>query len=455
MSDTTRSRSHLRATPAEGLDISTPELMRLIVDGVEEARKSGKWLRGFKDAAADLKDMALDDMIYWVYKATDPVTRLEEDAENLLAQAAIDDLPHGFERETTLTLGAGGDLLQAEGLELSKNKLFENVADLLFEQDVSFANLESPVTRGELVKEVIGDRAPPIECCNLAQFETLTSHNGRSFTVVNTSNNHAFDRGLEGVETTLEALSEKRALTVGTNRAPEEYGKGKHLIANGIKLGFAAATFGLNGHQVPPEERYRINVSSLLPKNGSSDLELLKQQIDSCKQQRCDFIIASLHWGFEFEMFPRRRQIEAARELIEHGADAILSHHPHVIQPVEYYRTQRDSNRIAPIAYSLGSLTWGFTAPHLVLSLLLNLTLAKGRYKGNEVTYVEKATATPIFRSAIDKEGETETRLEKLSDHIDGRSTRHAQDYIAAIKRFADLVFGSSAARAADATEPD
>lgn len=440
-----RSNSSLRGTPSEGLDISSPELMQLIVEGVAEAEKSGKWVRGFKEAATDFKDMTLDDMIYWVYKANNPVTQIEEGAENILAHGAIDKLPEGFEKQTSLTLGAGGDLLQAEGLELSKDILFENIADLLFEQDVSFANLESPITRGELVKEVIGDKAPPIECCNRAQFETLASHNGRYLTVMNTANNHMFDRGLEGIDTTQEALSEKGILDIGTNRRSEEHGTGRTLTVNGIKLGFAAATFGLNGHPVPAEESYRINTSSLLPKNGQPDLGLLKQQINNCRQQACDFIIVSMHWGFEFEMFPRKRQIEAARELIEYGADAILSHHPHVIQPVEYYQTRRDSNRIAPIAYSLGSLTWGFTAPHLALSLVQNLTLAKGLLNGKDATYVEKSKVTPVFRSAIDKDGQTETRLEKLSDHIDGRGTRHSQDYIAAIKRYADRVLGWSA----------
>ena len=129
----------------------------------------------------------------------------------------------------------------------------------------------------------------------------------------------------------------------------------------------------------PPEDAHRINVSRLLSKHVDPELKSFKQQIDWCKREECDFI-ASLHWGFEFEFFPRKRQVEAARELVEYGADAIFCHHPHVIQPVEYYRIRRDPSRVAVIAYSLGSLTWGFTAPHLVLSLLLDLKLTKGSF---------------------------------------------------------------------------
>jgi hypothetical protein len=34
------------------------------------------------------------------------------------------------------------------------------------------------------------------------------------------------------------------------------------------------------------------------------------------------------------------------------------------------------------------------------------------------------------------------TRIEKLADHLGGRSSTHQQDYIAEIKRYADLVLG-------------
>jgi hypothetical protein len=95
---------------------------------------------------------------------------------------------------------------------------------------------------------------------------------------------------------------------------------------------------------------------------------------------------------------------------------------------------------VAVIAYSLGSHTWGFTAPHIVLSLLLNLKLAKGSLQDRERTYIEQACVTPIFRSAVNNAEGVETRLEKLADHLDGRSTRHSADYIAQIEHYARLV---------------
>ncbi len=435
----------LPSTPADVLDISTPELRDILNASVKSAESSGSWRYPLSDAAADIAEMELTDICYWVYKCTHPVTRCEKGERIdglLMTDPSAIGLPEGFEKHQCLRLGAAGDILQADGLEQSQDILFENIAGLLFNQDVAYANLESPITTQPLVKEVISDRGPPTECCSRAQFDVLKGHKGRVFDVLNTSNNHAFDMGVEGLETTLGVFAGEGILETGTNRKKEEYSQGRILVKQGIKLGFVSSTFGLNGRPVPPEDAYRINMARLLSKHTGPELDVLKQQIDWCKREGCDFIISSLHWGFEFEFFPRKRQVDAARELVEYGADAILCHHPHVIQPIEYYRPRRDPARVAVIAYSLGSLTWGFTAPHIVLSLLLNLKLTKGTLQGQERTYIEEVRVTPIFRSAVNNTEGVETRLEKLADHINGRSTRHSADYIGQIEYYARLVLG-------------
>lgn len=437
--------SKLPSTPADVLQI--PQALRAAMNAVcKSAEVLGYWDHPYNKAAASFEEMTLIDKFYWAYKCTHPITRVEKGertADLLTTDKRLVGLPQDFEKHSSLTLGAAGDLLQAEGLEHSKDLLFENVADLLFDQTVSYANFESPITGQELKQEVISDKESPTECCSREQFDILKGHKGKRFTVLHTANNHMFDMGFEGVDTTLKALSDEGIVDVGTNRSPDEYGRGKILVQEDIKLGFASATFSLNGRNLPAGEDYRINVANLLSKSAEPELDLLKRQIDDCKSKGCDFIIASVHWGFEFEFFPRRRQVEIAHKLIEWGADAIIAHHPHVIQPVEYYRTRRDPHRVAVIAYSLGSLTWAFTAPHLVLSAILNLTLSKGRFQGEDRTYIEKADVTPVLRSAVDSGGATVTRIEKLADHLDGKSRIHSPAYIAEIKRYADLVLGA------------
>ncbi|RXH37918.1 hypothetical protein XH99_02510 [Bradyrhizobium nanningense] len=357
----------------------------------------------------------------------------------MLRDRSIVKLPNTFEKNCSLTVSAAGDLIQADGIQSSKDILFERIGDILFDVDISTANYESPVTEQRLADETIGGGRPLIMCCSPAQFLTLTAHKGKCFTALNTANNHIFDLGIRGLETTQRLLGQNGTVAIGTPRRPEEYGRGKILTKGGIKVGFISATFGLNGHEPPASETYRVHVAKLMSKHAVTDLELLRKQIEDCKQQGCDFIIASIHWGYEFEFFPRHRQVEAARALVEQGVDLILGHHPHVIQPIEYYRTKRDPNRIAVIAYSLGSLTWGwYTAPHLVLSMILKVNLSKGLMAGARRTYIENIMPVPVFRAISYEGGERLMRIEKLHDHLNRSLPRLKQ-----MKNYVDLVLGT------------
>lgn len=436
-------RKSLPFSPAETVEISSPELQSALDTALKLAKKFGFWNAPYKDAATTFEEMDELDIFYWVHKAANPVTRMEPGVAELLAtDGSIVALPPGFEQQRSITLGAAGDLLQvqAEDLSYSPEHLFANVADLLFDQTISFANLESPITTQPLQKEIVSDRGAPVQCCSEDQFEVLKGYGEKTFTALNFANNHSFDWGVEGIETTQAVLAKHGIADIGTNRTQDAYGRAKIITKDGIRIGFASATFGLNGREMPEAERYRIHVARLSSKVVAPELDLVKRQIDDCKAQGCDFIIASLHWGWEFEFFPRKSQIKAAHDLIEYGADAVLGGHPHVAQPVEFYRTKRDPDRVAVIAYSLGTLTWGFDAPYIALSLILNLALAKGTIGGAQKTYIETAKVTPVFRSTVDNAGTLETRIEKLADHLHGASDVHAPEYVAALKRYADLV---------------
>ncbi|HEX2394261.1 MAG TPA: CapA family protein [Bacteroidales bacterium] len=63
-----------------------------------------------------------------------------------------------------------------------------------------------------------------------------------------------------------------------------------------------------------------------------------------------DYRIVLMHWGGRFEggLFPDYSQIELGRKLIDHGADLIIGHHSHTLQPFERYNGKH-------IFYSLGN----------------------------------------------------------------------------------------------------
>jgi poly-gamma-glutamate synthesis protein (capsule biosynthesis protein) len=441
-------KSRLPATPMEALSISGA--LAAVVKIIHTfAHIFGFWNRPPKKLAGDFEAWSLMDKMYWGFKSKNPVKRAEK-GSGLETFFKENDktltLPDCFEEKHSLTFGAVGDLIKVDGLEHSQDILYENTAHLVFDKDISYGNLESQLTSRGMETYTFSDKETPPLCCTTEQYDALKSHRGKQYTFMHTACNHTLDMGLEGLETTLARLEKDNIIDLGTNREPAEQRRGRIIEKNGIKAGFVSATFGLNGKEVPEGKEYMVNVVKFHPKNPSGnppDLALLEEQIAYCREQGCDVVIASLHWGYEYEFYPRSHQVDAAHAVIEAGADVIVSHHAHVIQPVEYYRPKRDPRRTAVIAYSLGNLTTSFSAPHLVLSAILNLTFVKGTVKGEDKTFIREAAVIPVVQIDSMENDLPVIRLETL-DAFSGRKdgTADEKNYISAVNGYAKMILG-------------
>jgi poly-gamma-glutamate synthesis protein (capsule biosynthesis protein) len=439
-------KSRLPATPLDALSISG--VLRFIVKTLHgSADIFGYWKYPSKKAAADFEDWSLLDKIRWGYKSKNPVLRGEKGAQ---LEAFFKNnqkkfsLPEGFGKKYSVTFSAVGDLIKVKGLENSRDKLYEKITGLIFDKDISYANLESQLTNRDIGGYTFNEKETPPLCLTKDQYDVIKGHKGKQFTLMHTACNHTFDMGLEGVATTLAQLEKDNILDLGTNRHPAEQQQGRIIEKNGIKIGFVSATFGLNGKVVPQGKEYMVNVVKFHPyqkKQADSrpGLTLLNNQIAYCREQGCDVIIASLHWGYEYEFFPRQHQVEMAHAIVEAGVDVIVAHHAHVLQPVEYYRPQRDPGRTAVIAYSLGNLTTSFSAPHLVLSGVLNLTVVKGHVDGEEKTVVREAQLIPVVQRDFLAGDLPVIQLEKLETFSENK-TREERDYISAVEGYKELV---------------
>ena len=441
-------KSRLPATLLETLSISGP--MRTIIKTIHKyADTFGSWKYPSKKAPGDFDKMKLLEKIHLGYKSKNPIVYPEKGSQVdafFKKHSKPLPLPEGFEKKHSVTFSAVGDLYKVEGLENSKDKLYEEVADLIFDKNISYANLESQLTGREVGKLTFNEKETPPLCCTKEQYEAFKGHKEKQFILMHTASNHTLDMGVEGLETTLAQLEKDDIMDLGTNREPEEQQMGRIIEIKGMRIGFVSATYGLNGKEVPKGKEYMVNVVEFHPRDPDKkkiDLTLLKEQISFCKEQKCDIIMASLHWGYEYEFFPRLKQIVTAHALVEAGVDVIISHHSHVIQPVEFYRPRRDPGRTAVIVYSLGNLTNPYSAPHLVLSGILNLTLVKGTINGQEKTFVEDVKLTPVVQRDLTEGGVPVIRLEKLETFSSGKGfTTAEKDYIAAVQRYAQLVLG-------------
>ena len=154
--------------------------------------------------------------------------------------------------------------------------------------------------------------------------------------LVSIANNHVGDFGISGVQQTHQTLKTEGIYHAGILTFPLEV-----VYINGKEVGFVAFTFGPDGPNV----------------NDSQRIQQLLSELNTF----CDIIVVSMHIGAEGNRYGhvtrstefyldenRGNPYWFAHFCIDHGADLILGHGPHVPRGMEMYKQRL-------IAYSLGN----------------------------------------------------------------------------------------------------
>ena len=74
-------------------------------------------------------------------------------------------------------------------------------------------------------------------------------------------------------------------------------------------------------------------------------------EIQRLRDDGAEVVVAQFHGGFQFAEVKSSFLRRISQAAIDAGADMVVSHHPHVLQGVEWYRGHL-------IAYSLGNLVF-------------------------------------------------------------------------------------------------
>lgn len=74
--------------------------------------------------------------------------------------------------------------------------------------------------------------------------------------------------------------------------------------------------------------------------------------IKALRNDGCNLVIVSCHWGIEGKTVQSAAQTKTARYFLDAGADSVVGHHPHRLQPIERYKGRT-------ILYSLGNFCFG------------------------------------------------------------------------------------------------
>jgi poly-gamma-glutamate capsule biosynthesis protein CapA/YwtB (metallophosphatase superfamily) len=238
---------------------------------------------------------------------------------------------------TAVTLRFAGDVLlggryeQAVGSDV--DRAFRDFS-LFKTADLSIVNLENPVTtRGEKVPKPFNFRMHP------RYLKALT--NAGIFTV-SLANNHVFDYGRVGLNDTFQWLDSARITYIGAGRNSKD----AHRPALLNRAGHKVAVFSYyGGGEAPAAGQKSAGVAR-------RDLSLIKRDIRLARDDGATYIVVILHWGTELADTPSVTQQLCARSLVNAGVDAVIGHHPHVLQGVERYRS-------GVIVYSLGNCVFG------------------------------------------------------------------------------------------------
>lgn len=206
-----------------------------------------------------------------------------------------------------------GRTVRAKAYELSDFSYpFKKVADVMQSSDITFVNLENPI-----IENCPSHETGYVFCATPDMLDGLTF---AGVDVVNLANNHTLNYGRSGLEDTLKYLFEKNILTTGVGKL--------------VVLERSGVTFGFLGFDKSEQNN---------PKLTQDEIGLI-----IASDSEVDVLVVSMHWGVEYQnkALPGVRSL--AKEIVSHGADVIVGHHPHWVQDWEFIDDK-------PVFYSLGN----------------------------------------------------------------------------------------------------
>ena len=210
--------------------------------------------------------------------------------------------------------------------------------------DGCIANLEGPFapTRVNTAKQ-IAFRFDPAYASEFKKYHFLG---------FNIANNHAYDMGEANAMFTRDLLKKNNLVPFG-----DEMSVGQNslaVIGPEHNLPFPVALVGFNASEHP--------------------IDLVKAaEVMAEAQRQATYVVVNVHWGEEYKIMSNQAERDFGHWFIDHGATAVIGHHPHVVQEIELYKG-------APIFYSLGNFIFDqYFSPITQEGLSVGLTFGAGK----------------------------------------------------------------------------
>ncbi len=272
---------------------------------------------------------------------------------------------------TTLRVSATGDNLIHDGLYLQAKKraggegydfaaLYENVAPFYKDYDINWINQET------LITDELAPSSYPCFCTPAAMGQTLYDIGWR---VIAMSNNHAYDKGADGIAATRRfwASMPDDVVTTGLFAGEADYENIPIQEKDGVRIAYLAYTEHTNGLPTPSAAEANVIYTS--------ETDVMERQIRLAREQ-ADIVVVGVHWGVEGSHAVTDAQRALGQSFADWGADIIIGTHPHVIQPIETL-TAAGTGKTVPIAYSLGNFVSTQASADNLIGLILTYDITK------------------------------------------------------------------------------
>lgn len=229
---------------------------------------------------------------------------------------------------------------------------YKNVASAIKEADIATLNQETVIAEGYKPSSYPMFNSPKELGDEMVKI---------GFDVVNLATNHMLDKTTKGLIQAMDYWDTKEGVVrTGAYRNEEELNKVEFIEKDGLKIGLVGVTQHTNGIKLPTDTAVKIIYTD--------NEESIKAKIEAAKKE-CDVVLVNAHWGEEYTNVPTDLQRNLAKKMADWGADVIIGHHPHVIQPVEWI--EKDDGSRTLVAYSLGNfISQQNRAPRMIGGML-------------------------------------------------------------------------------------
>lgn len=239
------------------------------------------------------------------------VSIYEDDGSILITLTATGDFTVGGDSRKSTSIWEN-ELKKHDG---DPNFALANVRDIFLNDDLTIVNFEGTLTESTYIPSNKRENeflfsAPP-------SYVSMLTDNG--IEAVSLENNHVMDHGQEVYEETQQHLTDAGI-----------------IWSNSDNIG----VYEVKGIQICMLSYLCIDRYSTLWDKVPADIAAAKEQYP--------LVIVSFHWGNEKDYSPTNNQIKMGRLAVDSGADLVIGHHSHRLNPIEYYNG-------VYICYSLGN----------------------------------------------------------------------------------------------------